>query len=97
MSEVVLKHECPQKNRIAEAEAEDRIGYGRAYEGQPVFDEEFGCWVVGNGEYYSPVWHCPYCGVELRPFKGERCEHDIGVYDGVKVCRKCLTTPRTTP
>jgi hypothetical protein len=60
------KHECPHGERSDENEADGLGKWGPAFYGMPYWDIEGQCWGVGNGEYYSRVWFCPYCGTELR-------------------------------
>lgn len=73
---VVLEHECRQRDRAIEGQFETCGTHGPAFRNLPFWSEESGCWAVGNGEYASPVWFCPYCGEELRPHRGEVRERE---------------------
>jgi hypothetical protein len=41
-------------------------GYGHAIEGGPIYGEDDGYWTVGNGEYGSVIFYCPFCGKKLE-------------------------------
>lgn len=61
----MLTHECPRQDRIELCNKTRSIGYGAAIEDGPSWNVENG-WIIGNGEYGSPVWFCPFCGEELK-------------------------------
>ena len=60
------EHNCKRQDRIDRSATERNIGYGPAIDYGPYLSEEDG-WTIGNGEYGSRIWYCPFCGEELIP------------------------------
>lgn len=58
-------HNCKRKDRQEDSENIRGIGYGPAIEYGPCWNNDKKIWEVGNSEYGSPVWFCPFCGDEL--------------------------------
>lgn len=55
-------HDCPEGQNDCDIHNQ---GYGDAISPGLWYTEEDGHWRIGNGEYSSCLFFCPYCGVEL--------------------------------
>lgn len=61
----MIRHDCKPEEKIGRDLCFS--GYGVAIGSGDIFwDEECNCWLIGNGEYYSEIFYCPWCGEELE-------------------------------
>jgi hypothetical protein len=63
------EHECDAQREVADTEKLYPRGYGAALTEPPFYAD--GEWWAGNGEYYSIVRFCPWCGEDLSTLLGK--------------------------
>ena len=63
-----LEHDCGKGEEAHKGEdgAPLHCGYGEAIQDGIGYDIDARRWWIGNGEYSSPVYFCPWCGLDLE-------------------------------